>query len=241
MDNLLEILVPLIFAAIYFFGNMLSGKKDEEDAPSGLPRQRSADEEDADAAERQRRIQDEIRRKIMERRRAAGGEPATTVLDEEVDGELRAHPPARFDRREAEALREVRQEKQESREAMREVQAPKSAYSKTSREKGSDSRRPSFSWDSPGNAYESQMEAKLRLIEETKRQAEKLRRQAARHNAASDAQDKQSKPRTGGYFTGSVRETLRNPRAARAAFIYGEVLGQPLSLRKGSGSVPGLS
>ena len=71
MDNILEILIPLIFAAIYFFGNMFSGKSDGDSAPSsGSGRQ----EEDPDVIERQRKIQEmrEIRRKIAQRRSSEG-------------------------------------------------------------------------------------------------------------------------------------------------------------------------
>ena len=75
MDNILEILIPLIFAAIYFFGNILSGKSDGDSAPSsGSGRQ----EEDPDVIERQRKIQEEIRRKIAQRR---GGEDSRAPLD----------------------------------------------------------------------------------------------------------------------------------------------------------------
>jgi hypothetical protein len=72
MDNILEILIPLIFAAIYFFGNMFSGKSDGDSAPSsGSGRQ----EKDPDVIERQRKIQEmrEIRRKIAQRRSSKGG------------------------------------------------------------------------------------------------------------------------------------------------------------------------
>jgi hypothetical protein len=69
MDNILEILIPLIFAAIYFFGNMFSGKSDGDSAPS-IPGGRQ--EEDPDVIERQRKIQEEIRRKIAERRGEEG-------------------------------------------------------------------------------------------------------------------------------------------------------------------------
>lgn len=64
MENIFEILVPLIFAAIYFFGNMMS-KKEADSPPS--KRQRPTEEEEAIQA-RQREIQEAIRRKILERR-----------------------------------------------------------------------------------------------------------------------------------------------------------------------------
>ena len=75
MDNILEILIPLIFAVIYFFGNMFSGKSDGDSAPS-IPGGRQ--DEDPDVIERQRKIQEEIRRKIAERR---GGEDSRSPLD----------------------------------------------------------------------------------------------------------------------------------------------------------------
>ena len=56
MDNILEILIPLIFAGIYFFGNMFSGKSDGDSAPVFSGRL----EEDPDVIERQRKIQEEI-------------------------------------------------------------------------------------------------------------------------------------------------------------------------------------
>lgn len=73
MENILEVIVPLVFAAIYFFGNVLSKKGDgaEEDSP-GRPVRRSASPEEEAAEARQREIQEAIRRKIMERR----GNPA---------------------------------------------------------------------------------------------------------------------------------------------------------------------
>lgn len=222
MDNLLEILVPLIFAAIYFFGNMFSGKsKEEDDASPTLPRRRDSEDNEPDAAERQRRIQEQIRRKIMERRRASeGGQPATrSPLGSE--------------------LRERRQEQEARREVLEEAREQPSAYTIPSYEAESESS--TFTWDKSDNAYENEMQARLRRIEETKQEAEKLKKQADKNRKASDDGRSQRKQRTGGYFTGTVRESLQDPKAARVAFIYGEVLGQPISLRKGSSSVPGLS
>jgi len=222
MDNLLEYLIPLIFAAIYFFGNMFSGNsKDEEDAPPTLPRSRGADDE-PDAAERQRRIQEEIRRKIMERRRASEG------------GQVAPAAPAGHDSRERPPPVPV------PRETHSEARERPSAYSIPSREREPEPGHPAFSWDKSDDAYENSMQAKLRRIEETKRKAEKLQKQAAERRDSPDKRGEPRKPRTGGYFTGTVRESLQDPQAARVAFIYGEVLGQPISLRKGSSSVPGL-
>lgn len=231
--DIFEILVPLIFAAIYFFGNMFSGKsKEEEDAPPTLPRSRGAQDE-PDAAERQRRIQEEIRRKIMERRRASGS-----------GSDLSPPPPRhalRERREQVEARREARQER-EARHASAEASRERpSAYPAPSHEMHSEPKSGTFTWDESDNAYDSTMQARLRRIEETKRKAEKLQKQAAERSESSGERSKQRKRRSGAYFTGTVRESLQDPQAARAAFIYGEVLGQPISLRKGASNVPGMN
>ena len=170
MDNILEILIPLIFAAIYFFGNMFSGKSDGDSAPS-IPGGRQ--EEDPDVIERQRRIQDmrEIRRRIAERR---GGEDSRSPLDAPSQSQP---PPA---------------------------------------------------------TYESQMQERLQRIEATERRAEKLKQQVRITQTNSTFAQNPSR-----ISRGSARATLRDPSAARAAFIYGEILGQPISQRK-TQSIPGL-
>ena len=170
MDNILEILIPLIFAAIYFFGNMFSGKSDGDSAPS-IPGGRQ--EEDPDVIERQRRIQDmrEIRRRIAERR---GGEDSRSPLDAPSQSQP---PPA---------------------------------------------------------TYESQMQERLQRIEATERRAEKLKQQVRITQTNSTFAQNPSR-----ISRGSARATLRDPSAARTAFIYGEILGQPISQRK-TQSIPSL-
>jgi hypothetical protein len=176
MDNILEILIPLIFAAIYFFGNMFSGKSDGDSAPSsGSGRQ----EEDPDVIERQRKIQEmrEIRRKIAQRRSSEGSR----------------------------------------------------AYL------GSASSSPAPRQNQPETAsYESQMQERLQQIEATEKRAKKLKQQAGINR--SNTTFARNPPR---ITRGSARSTLRDPSAARAAFIYGEILGQPVSQRKAQ-TIPGL-
>ena len=176
MDNILEILIPLIFAAIYFFGNMFSGKSDGDSAPSsGSGRQ----EEDPDVIERQRKIQQmrEIRRKIAQRRSSEGS------------------------------------------------RAPL----------GSPSSSPAPRQSQPETAsYESQMQERLQRIEATEKRAKKLKQQAriTRSNTTF-VQNPSRRAR------GSALSILRDPAAARTAFIYGEILGQPVSQRK-TQTIPGL-
>ena len=174
MDNILEILIPLIFAAIYFFGNMFSGKSDGDSAPSsGSGRQ----EENPDAIERQRKIQEEIRRKIAQRRSSEGSRAPLNAPS--------ASPLARHSQPEA-------------------------------------------------ASYESQMQERLQRIEATKRRAEKLKQQVRITQTNSTFAHNPSR-----ISRGSARSALRNPSAARTAFIYGEILGQPVSQRK-TQTIPGL-
>ncbi|MEC8614048.1 MAG: hypothetical protein VXY17_01415 [Verrucomicrobiota bacterium] len=175
MDNILEILIPLIFAAIYFFGNMFSGKSDGDSAPS-IPGGRQ--DEDPDVIERQRKIQEEIRRKIAER---LGGEDSRSPLD-----------------------------------------APSSS--------------PAPSQTQPPLAtYESQIQERLKRIEATKRRAEKLKEQV--HITKNNNTLEQNLPLS---VRGSARAALRYSSAARTAFIYSEILGQPISQKRNE-TIPGLA
>jgi hypothetical protein len=174
MDNILEILIPLIFAGIYFFGNMFPGKSNGDSAPS-IPSGR--EEEDYDVIERQRKIQEEIRRKIAKRR---GEEDSRVPLDAPNSGPT-----------------------------------PHQSQPETV-------------------SFESQMQERLQRIEATKRRAEKLKEQVhITHNGSTLEQNLPHPVR------GSARSTLRDPSAARIAFIYGEILGQPIS-QKRTETIPGL-
>ena len=174
MDNILEILIPLIFAGIYFFGNMFSGKSDGDSAPS-IPSGR--EEEDSDVIERQRKIQEEIRRKIARRH---SGQVTRAPLD-----------------------------------------APNSS--------------PTPSQTQPETvSFESQIQERLQRIEATKRRAEKLKEQV--HITQNSSTLEQNLPHP---VRGSARATLRDSSAARIAFIYGEILGQPISQRRNE-TIPGL-
>lgn len=215
MDNILEILVPLVFAAIYFFGSMFSGKKEDEEQPPPMVPREAASDENRDEEAHQRRVQEEIRRKIMERRRAQSGD---------------APPP------------ELPRERMRPREEPART-APEPTPPQVAQERDDSDR--TFSWDRSDNAYDKNMDAQLRRIEETKRRAEQLKRQADKahmKNEVGAGSKRKSQRRSAGYFTGSVRESLQDPAAARVAFIYGEVLGRPVGLRDASASsVPGLS
>lgn len=221
MDNWLEFIVPVIFAAIYFFGNMFSKSDESEDAPR--PRRPLTPVEDPEAVERQRRIQEEIRRKIMARREAAEREAGGGAVE-------RSREPVREERWQRVPEPEP--------EVVAEVPVTKIPVEATAVEQ---SEAKAFSWDNSDNAYEHGIEARLKAIEQTKARAAKLKRQA---DQATRRVDYSNARRRGagsgsGRLSGPIREVLKDPAAARAAFIYGEVLGQPSSLKQSS-SVPGL-
>ena len=174
MDNILEILIPLIFAAIYFFGNIFSGQSDGNSVPSNTS---DRQEEDPDSIERQRKVQEEIRRKIAQRR---FGEGSRTHLD------VPSFNPA------------------------------------------PEERQPQI------NSFESQMQERIQRIEATEKRAEKLKQQV--RISRDKTTFRHNPPR---IACGNARSTLRDPSAARTAFIYGEILGQPISQRR-TQTIPGL-
>ncbi|MEM1223116.1 MAG: hypothetical protein AAGH40_10155 [Verrucomicrobiota bacterium] len=235
MDNIFEIIVPLIIAAVYFFGNMMSGKQQDDEAPPAPPAKRNRRQtgtEDPGAEARQREIQEAIRRKIMERRAAAS---------EEEDGGVQTAPPviptARDPRERRRRMMEAREERKQAKRA--EQASPETPPELPKPVSNQTPQPAAFSWDESDNVYASGMEAQLARIEETKRRAEAIK---AKARSAQRSQPERAQTSKGGrYFSGPVRSTLRNPSAARAAIIYSEVLGQPIGLRKGNSSVPGLS
>ena len=98
---------------------------------------------------------------------------------------------------------------------------------------------PTLSWEVSEDFYENAMRSKLEQIEATRAQAEGLRDPQPGVDS-NKANTKPSTKRPQSVLSGSVRDTLADPKAARLAFIYGEVFGPPVSQKKSS-SVPGLN
>ncbi|MEN8725428.1 MAG: hypothetical protein ABF325_07640 [Lentimonas sp.] len=223
MDNWLEYLGPVILAGIYFFGNKFVKGQEEGEEPN--PAQKVSTPQDTEAAERQRRIQEEIRRKIMERRQAAErGETAAPVA---ARGQASSYDEQFRKRR---AAFEVRQQQRETVKEVTPPPVPRQVEPTPVRKIEEVNR--GFSWDNSDNAYESQIEQQLQQIEATKRQAAQLKKQAGMISMKSNKPGRSRGSRT---FSGPVRSQLKDLAAARAAFIYGEVLGQSVSIRKESG------
>ena len=218
MENLLEILFPLIFAAVYFFGNLLS-KKNEE---SGEPRPERRDAEAYEETSAEQQIKEQIRRKIEARRAAAEG---------------RALPPEAAEPGPAAPQRTTRERLKEGREQYKQtLEAPHEVPAQTSN--ADDGAPGGFSWEASDHAYAQVIEAQQRKIEATQRQAAALRSKAHAARAKMPAR-RGSAESKGGVLAGPVRSSLSNPAAARAAFIYSEVLGAPAGLQQQS-TLPGL-
>lgn len=211
LEEIIKVIGGIIFAAIYLFGGQIFKSKDDEERPTSLPWQ-NGDEDTADDYEaRQRQIQEAIRRKILERRQAAGSAPTRPE-------------PVAAQREQRKEVVERQKQTQQQLPHVEQVPEPVPVDSP-------------FSWDASDNAYAQQMDERLQAIEATKRRAEALKYQADTLRASSSGASRVAKRRVrGGVLSGSVRSTLCDPAAARAAFIYGEVLGKPVSARaSGSG------
>ena len=99
------------------------------------------------------------------------------------------------------------------------------------------------SWDQPADSHDQKIKVQLKKIEATKREASRLKSQQSESaQKRTQAKGEYNNPQTTRVKSsfGSVRSSLKDPKAARSAFIYGEVLGPPVSLRKDKG-VPGLT
>lgn len=217
-----EWIVPVIIAVIYLFGNIFSKRGEDASEQPRRPAAPLSGSPEPDAEERQRRVQEEIRRKIMERRQATSGSaPPPMVVKEEwrrQSEEIESRP---------EPLRPVSVPPVPMRaEPLREVVVPEGSAV--------------FSWDASDNVYQKNIEERLRKIEATKAQAARLSQEASLTRGTFPAARKSSDTRRKIARVGSVRETLTDPAAARTAFIFGEVMGPPVALRKGESEVPGL-
>jgi len=170
MENLIEIIGPIVFAAIYILGNFFNKNKEENESN----------------AESQEDYNFEIK-------------------EEEYQPPLQVQKTAK-------PVAENRKQKQQ-------IAPPQSA---------------DFSWENSHISYESQMEAQLKKIEATKREASKLLAQTTSNQIQHSKQTNTTQPAHNNNLLGSVRSKLNDPKVARVAFIYGEVLKPPISMREHS-------
>jgi hypothetical protein len=209
MEDLFDILIPLVIAGVYFFGNMLS-KKSGDESEDGLPMPRKREREvDPEQAERQRQVREEIRRKIEARRGEAPATPGSPVA---------TAPP--------QPARTVRERTKQTDERIHETRKPKPKVVPMPE-----------TVDSP---YGDAMQAQLAQIEATRKKAAALKAQGAAAARKLRTRERRTSSVGGFALKGPVRQVLRNPAAARSAFVYGEVFGAPVGLRSnGSGALKG--
>ncbi len=218
MESLLEVLFPLIIAGVYFFGNILSKKKDKSAAPSPL------NQEEPSPAELE--VQEQIRRKI-EARRASYESPESELLSKtEQDN---SHSPE-------DLVREQLKERRDNSRARQKVGQPwdTAAPAQSSKEQSKE-----YAWrlSEAENNYAQEMENRRKKLEDTQRKAIALRKkskQGAYTIKQARPQDSGRSLPTKGRYVGPIRTRLRTPSAAREAFIYSEVLGAPIALKKSS-------
>lgn len=210
LEDILKLVFSLVFAAIYFFGGqMFKGNKEDESPRSESLRKSGQDNREPDEHEaRQQEIREAIRRKIMERRSKNAG--SESVFEESI---AQSQEPSKND---SKSFKEM---------ASRLPEANKSVQEAAKADAG-------FSWDASDNVYERQMQERLQQIEATRRRAEALKRKVGRIDLSTRDDGASSKGSTSETLLSvPVRSAFSNPRVARAAFIYSEVLGKPLSLR----------
>ena len=209
MESLLEVLLPLIIAGVYFFGNILSKNRDKSAAP--LP----PNQEEVSPAERE--VQEQIRRKIEARRASYESSDSELLTKTEQDNSLNPEDL-------------LREQLRERRDFSRDTAAPAQSSKEQSKE---------YAWQltEAENNYAQEMENRRKKLEDTQRKAQALRKKSkhgaySMKQAISEHNGRSSQTRD--RYAGPIRRHLKTPSAARVAFIYSEVLGAPIALKKGS-------
>lgn len=215
----LEVLIPIIIIAVYFLSG-LRGKGDADQEPGVDP---NSPEGQAAAAERER-IQEEIRQRILERRREAE-DAFNRKAEEAKNGGAAVVPPP--------VPQPARTQAREMRRPTNIPQAP-ARPEMPERPQG-----PEFSWSDSGNPFAKELAQKRKQIADTQRRADELRKQhgsGPAKSAYSNRTSRNERPRgQSRYSSGSVRDTLLTPGAARNAIILQEVMGKPVSMRESNG------
>lgn len=210
MDNLFEILLPLIFVIIYFFGSIFSRNKEEQPERPPLRRQRPRQAEPV--SEEVRRVQEEIRRKIAERREEQPASqpretPAATRRMEDPASRMPAPPvsppplaptPMGFPSEAEEALAAQIRAVRETEEQARQAQAQAAASINQIKKK----------YQAPVN----------------------------RSREFPGQRSVQHLPR--GRYMSFLRSSLADPQALRKSIVLSEVFGTPVGARRGGHTRP---
>lgn len=235
--DLLEIILPILFAVGYFIVAAMKGGNKEENASPAREQ-----ETESDLSERERNIQEEIRRKIMERTRGGegGAESASFPAEGEADT---SYDPTRP---------ESDQGRRQIREQVRRVEDPPPVPAESSRTPGN--RR--SSWDrleeqeppplQPAmqrreDDIQERMRKQQEEIDAMQRRAEEIRKKASQQSGNISSQAigqsaiggrRQNYRRGTGSFQAEVIDALKDPRGFKKAILSYEILGTPIGLRK---------
>jgi hypothetical protein len=215
----LEILIPLIILAVYFFGGLAGRKGAEEEEPDP----RTMTPEEAQAQAERERVQAEIRERILERRRQAEAE--FEEKRRQAAGGVTPPPPP-----------QVASERQPPRTMNRPTNIPQAPAHPGRPERPAD---PSFSWEenrASQNPFAKEMEVRRRQIEETEKRVAALRSQhgldkAARKPRVTEPLRSERAPRLGTSLNRNVRTLLAQPASVRTAIVLAEIIDKPVSLR----------
>ncbi|MGE9296864.1 MAG: hypothetical protein ACQKBV_11305 [Puniceicoccales bacterium] len=227
--DFIDIVVPIIVFIVWLVGQLggALSKKNQDEAQEDqqrpfTPLNDPSNDDDA----RTRRIQEEIRRKIAERRGQSPDQdqqPAPPPLRREAPA---APPPLR---------------REPARGNYDTTWGEESAYStgETRRDES-----PSFAPSAPARDYAAELEEQRRRREETERAAQRARQRVGNQMQSmlggeiGSRSRRRSSSHSGTALSRRVRNQLTDPRAAREAFVYMEILGTPVGQRHNGQSRP---
>lgn len=212
----MEMIVPLIFLVIWGLSKMFGGNKDGE---QGEPASSSPPVE----VDRTREIQEEIRRRIAERKQAQ--QPAPVRPEPQTQSMHRRPEPTTLHPGTSPAQPQA---------------APDDPFHQARHEREA----PTHAWVEqtiqPAPAHEDlekQLEEQLQKLQKTKAHAEGIKRtkswgksRRSRHRLTAGAEPY-------GSLRKEVVDSLSDPRGPRKAFLYMEIFGAPVSVRRESSFV----
>ncbi|MFW5882741.1 MAG: hypothetical protein ACOCVG_00070 [Verrucomicrobiota bacterium] len=220
MQDLLNILIPLILAILYFVGGKFFGGEESEQTERPRPQTRETPSQPSSGqSDRERQIQDEIRRRIAERQRQ------------------REEKRESHEQRD-QTLQERYTQREETEAAQRQESPPTPVY-ETQAE----------SFDDGPSWFEQEAERRRQEIEATQRRAEQLRKQAGQRKTPPSVPTEGSigdfrrqhqrfpgaSRRGTTAYAPEIQAVLSDPDGARKAFLYQEILGTPVGLRDPQG------
>ena len=228
--EILEILLPVLFAVGYFIVAALN-KKDSDKEPT-----EPSSSDSPELSQREREIQEEIRRKIQERSQQSS--PTEASVEQETSSEPYQYDPSVP---EAQQQRRVREQvkRVESSPPVPE-ESPTSDFDQPAEEEPPPLQP---AWQRQTTEIEDRMRKQQEEIDAMQRRAEEMQRQAGRQNAEigtrvgqrrSDSRS-YSKTRSQSYsgsFQREVIDSLKDPRGFKKALLSYEILGSPVGLRQ---------